>query len=141
MRRTQFLTAVLGSLILGFVTGCTEYRVNDKYTVDPAHLSPEALADVPDHLLCQAYAHNRTLTVRAELRRRGTFTDLEWQAIEGRQVVMGMSEMALMTALPGVTRTRTYRRNGVIAKEWYYARVFDIWVRTEKGKVVWSSGS
>ena len=138
MRRMQLLTTVLGSVVLGFVTGCTEYRVNDEYAVDPVHLSPEALADVPDHRVCEAYARNRASRLRAELERRGVFTELEWQAIKARTVLIGMSETALMTALPGITRTRTLRNNGVVTKEWYYAKLSDqfIKVSTENGKVV-----
>jgi hypothetical protein len=143
MRRMQLLIAVLGSLILGFVTGCTEYRVNDEYAIDPVHLSPEALAEVPDHRVCEAYAQTRTAKLQAELERRGVFTELEWQAIKARKVVTGMSETALMTALPGITRTRTLRSNGVVTKEWFYAKLSDqfVKVRTENGKVVSFDGS
>jgi hypothetical protein len=137
MRRKKFQPGLLCALTLGFIAGCADYRINDEHYLNPAHLSPEALADVPDHRLCEAYSLNRAPRLRAELKRRGTFTELEWQAIDGRKVLMGMSEMALMTALPGMTRTRTLRSNGVITKEWYDARYSAIEVRTENGKVVW----
>ena len=75
--------------------------------------------------------------MEAELQRRGTFTELEWQAIRGRTVVMGMSEIALMVALPGITRTRTFRSNGVVTNKWHFARLTDLDVRTENGIVVW----
>ena len=98
---------------------------------------------MPDHQVCQAYSKNRSPRLQTELERRGTFTELEWQAIRGRKVVLGMSEMALMTALQGITRTRTLRSKGVVSKEWYYGKLSEqfVKVRTENGKVVWFSGS
>lgn len=137
MRQTRLLTGLLWCFALVNVPGCTGYRINDDYYTDPAHLSPNALAEVPDHRLCEAYAHNRAPRVRAELQRRGTFTELEWQAIEGRTALVGIGEMALMTALPGIKCLHTVNDNGAVAKEWYYARVTDMQVRTENGKVVW----
>ncbi len=141
MQRKQLLTGLLWGLTLGFMPGCTEYRINDEYAIDPAHLSAETLADVPDHRVCEAYAKNRAPRLQAELERRGVFTALEWQAIKARKASIGIGEMALMTAMPGVTRTRTIRRNGVVVKEWYYAKRPDefVKVRTENGKVVWFS--
>ena len=131
MPRMQLLTGLLWGFLLWCVVGCTNYPV------DPAKLSSDALADVPDHRLCLAYSRNRTPKLRAELKRRGTFTELEWRAITGRQVIIGMSEMALLTALPGIDRTRTIRSNDVVANEWHFARLTDITIRTENGKVVW----
>jgi hypothetical protein len=131
MRRMQLLTGLFWGLMLWCITGCTNYPL------DQAQVSPDTLAGMPDHRLCQAYTWNRALNLEAELRRRGTFTELEWQAIKGRKVVMGMSEIALMVALPGVSRTRTHRSNGVVASEWYFARLTDLRIRTENGKVVW----
>ena len=127
----------------GFVTGCTDYRVNDEYNIEPAHLSPEALAEVPDRRVCEAYAKNRSQRLKAELERREVFTDLEWQAIETRTPILGISEMALMTAMPGIARTRSWRSNGVLGKEWYCAKQSDqfVKVRTENGKVVWFRNS
>ena len=151
MRRTLLLTGLLWGLSLGYITGCTEYSIKDAeyaiidadYPLDPAHLSQETLAELPDHQVCQAYAKNRSSRLKVELERRETFTEIEWQAILERQVVLGMSEMALMTALPGIARTRTLRSSGVVTKEWYCAKVSDqfIKVRTENGKVVWFSDS
>ena len=135
--RQLLLTGLLWCLTLGCIPGCTGYRVNDEYYTDPAHLSPSALAEVSDHRLCEAYARNRAPRLRAELQRRGTFTELEWQAIEGRRVLMGIGEMALMTALPGIKCLHTLHDSGVVTKEWYFARVTDMKVRTENGKVVW----
>ena len=137
MRQSLLLTGLLCGLILGFGSGCTDYRINDEYYTNPAYLSAEALAEVPEHRLCEAYAHNRDPRVRAELKRRDTFSELEWQAIDGRQVLMGIGEMALMTALADIKCTDTFRSNGVITKEWHYARVTALRVRTENGKVVW----
>ena len=131
MPRMQLLKGLLWGFLLCRVVGCANYPV------DPTRLSPEALADVPDHQLCLAYSRNRLPRLRAELKRRGTFTELEWRAITGRQVIIGMSEMALLTALPGIDRTRTIRSNDVVANEWHFARLTDITIRTENGKVVW----
>ena len=131
MPRMQLLTGLLLTPILWCIMGCINTPL------DPAQLSPDALAETPDHRLCEAYSRNRSPKLQAELERRGTFTELEWRAIKGRTVLMGMSEMALMTALPGITRTRTLRRNGVVTKEWYSARLKDVEVRTQNGKVVW----
>jgi hypothetical protein len=151
MRRTLLLTGLLWGLTLGCITGCTEYSVKDAeyaiidadYPVDPAHLSQDALAEVPDHQVCRAYAKKRSPRLKAELERRGTFTESEWQAILEHQVVLGMGEMSLMTALPGIARTRTLRSSGVVTKEWYCAKLSDqfVKVRTENGKVVWFSDS
>lgn len=131
MRRMQLLVGLLSGLMLWCITGCTNSPL------DPAGLSSHALADVPDHQLCMAYSRNRAPNVRAELKRRGTFTELEWQAIDGRQVILGIGEMALMTALPGIECTDKQRSNGVVTKEWHYARVTATRIRTENGKVVW----
>jgi hypothetical protein len=131
MRRMELLKGLLWGLMLWCVTGCVNYPL------DPARLPADALADVPDHRLCLAYSQNRTPRLRAELKRRGTFTASEWRAITGREVIIGMSEMALVTALPGIERTRTIRSNGVVTNEWYFARLTDTTVRTENGKVVW----
>ena len=137
MRQKRFQPGLLWALALGFVAGCADYRINDEHYLNPAFLSPEALAGVPDHRLCEAYSQNRAPKLRAELKRRGIFTELEWQAIDARKVLIGMSEMALMTALPGMTRMRTLRSNGVVTKKWFDARYSAKEVRTEDGRVVW----
>jgi hypothetical protein len=125
-------------LLLWFITGCTEYSITDaEYPIDPTRLSQEALAEVPDHQVRRAYAKNRSPRLQAELERRETFTALEWQAIKGRKVLMGIGEMALMTTLPGIKCMHTLRSKGVVTREWYCERLAAIKVRTENGKVVW----
>jgi hypothetical protein len=130
MRRMQLLTGLFGCLMFWCMTGCNTYPLNQ------TQLSPDDLAGMPDHRLCEVYTWNRAPNLRAELQRRKIFTEPEWQAIEAGQVVMGMSEVALMVALPGITRTRTLRSNGIVTNEWFFARVTALRVRTENGKVV-----
>lgn len=81
MRRMQLLMGLLWDLPLWCITDCIDYPLN------PAQLSPDALADVPDHLLCEACSRNRASRFQAELQHRGTFTELEWQATKGFKVV------------------------------------------------------
>ena len=132
MRRMQLLTGLLGGLMFWCITGC-----NTSPLYPSTQLSPDDLAGMPSHRLCEAYTWNRAPNLRAELQRRGTFTEREWQAIDTGQAVMGISEVALMVALPGITRTRTSRSNGVVTNEWFFARVTALRVRTVNGEVVW----
>ena len=131
MPRMQLLTGWLCSLLLWCIVGCSNYPI------DPARLSSDALADVPDHQLCFAYSRSRSPRLRTELKRRGTFTESEWRAITGRFVIIGMSEMALITALPGIERICTTRSNGAVTNEWVFERLTATRIRTENGKVVW----
>ena len=130
MRRMQLLAGLFGGLMFWCMLGCNTNPLNQ------TQLSPADLAGMPNHRLCEAYAWNRAPNLRAELQRRKIFTEPEWQAIEAGQVIVGMSEVALMVALPGITRTRTLRSRGVVTNEWFFARVTALRVRTENGKVV-----
>ena len=130
MRRIQLLAGLLGGLVFWCMTGCNTDPFNQ------AQLSPDDLAGMPNHRLCEAYTWERAPNLRGELQRRKIFTEQEWQAIDTGQVFMGMSEVALMVALPGISRTRASRSNGVVTNEWFFARLTALRVRTENGRVV-----
>jgi hypothetical protein len=131
MRRMQLLTGLFGGLMFWCMTGCSTHPLDSS-----AQLSPDDLAGMPNHRLCEAYTWERAPNLRGELQRRKIFTEQEWQAIDTGQVFMGMSEVALMVALPGISRTRASRSNGVVTNEWFFARLTALRVRTENGRVV-----
>jgi len=98
--------------------------------------SAKELKQVPSGQLYAAYAWGRSKTVRKEIEARGLFSGREWQAIEGRDVFVGMSKNAMLAARPNLYLTGVSRigRYGLVEIYKEMATIVDayIYVRDEK---------
>jgi hypothetical protein len=82
--------------------------------------SPEQLAVESDDALVWDYGFQPSAAVRAELERRGTFTDAEWSLIRGRHVQIGAREIVLYAAWGPPHHTDTITTRWGVERTHYY---------------------
>lgn len=105
-------------------------------------MKPEELMNVDAGNLCNAYAFNQDREVKDELIRRNIITSEEWSIIENRQVMIGMSELALVCSrggiIPGVNgRINTTTGSWGVRRQYVYeSPLYNTnYIYVENGKV------
>lgn len=84
-----FLTTLIGAC------SSTKEQQSDYFNVNTADF-----AATSNDRLCSVYGYrlNRSSEAKAELMKRGVFTEVEWRNIEERNIVVGMSDCGMKAA-------------------------------------------